>query len=172
MKVMKNNDGVTLIELIISMAITAIVLVMIVLFINTAANSFKHTNEDVNLQLEAQMAVNQLSTILMEAGSITPSAGAVAPDVKYLLEGPSQCYAVYYKADRDRLYLISAGTTAEADVVDPAATQDTENQYLMAEYVSGFTINTTGNTAKISLEFTLGDSTYRTDRNVSLRNAK
>lgn len=172
MKLMKNNEGITLIELIISMAITAIVLVMIVIFINSAANSFQHTNEDVNLQLEAQIAINQLSAILMEASDITNPAIDVSPDVKYLMDGPIQCYAIYYIADKKRLYLIPAASTTVADTINPVASADTENQYLMAEYISGFMIEDNGKTAKISIDFSLGGSTYQTSKNVSLRNAR
>ncbi len=161
-----------MIELIVSMAITAIVLAMIVVIINTAANSYKHTNEKVNLQLEAQIAISQLSTIAMEASNITISDQPALGDVKYLIKGPKECYAIYYRADRSRLYLISATTIEAADLTDPVLSEATENQYLMAEYVSRFHIELIDNTANISLEFALGESEYTENKKVKLRNAK
>ena len=169
----KNNDGITLMELVISMAITAIVFSMLILIINTAAGSFKRTNENVNLQLEAQITVNQLSTILMEASKVTPGS-AVEPDVKYLLSGSPNCYAIYFIKGENRLYLISAGSIEEADGINPVLNEDTENQYLMAEYVKSFTITMDGTTptAKLTMEFELGDQTFTTSKNINLRNMK
>jgi type II secretory pathway component PulJ len=167
----KNNDGITLMELVISMAITAIVLSMLILIINTAAGSFKRTNENVNLQLEAQITVNQLSTILMEASGIS-TGSAAAPDVKYLLSGSPYCYAVYFIKDENKLYLISAGLTDDADRVTRTETIASEAQYLLAEYVKSFDISLEGKTAKLKIEFELGDQTLTATKNVKLRNMK
>ena len=176
MRLHKNNDSITLVELIISMAITAIVLSMIALIISTAAKSFKSTNEDVNLQMEAQVTINQLSTILMEASEIT-TGSAILPDKKYLIKGSvdSTCYAVYLKTDTNRLYLIPAdGINGEdiADSIDPTETTETEYLYLMAEYVTDINIETNKKSPRIVIDFKLGDSTYTASKKVTLRNAK
>ena len=171
----KNNDGMSLIELIISMAITAIVLSMLMLLISTAANSFRRTNENVNLQLEAQVAINQISNLAMEASKIELSTNATAPDVKYLLKAfdDSNSYAIYYIAAKKKLYLIQSTPVLDADLVNPIATIDEEYSFLMAEYVDSISIDTTSvKTAVIKLDFALGNTQYAISKKVKLRNAK
>lgn len=170
MDLRRNNDGITLIELVISLAITAIVLTMLIVIINTAANSYKRTNEDVNLQLEAQMAINQLNTIIMEASNITKISEA--DPLKYRIECSTDDYVIYYKEDGEKLYLISQSQSEDYDTLDPSGDRDTEYLYLLAEYVKSFQLDMTGKTAKITMEFELGDQTFKTSKNVSLRNKK
>lgn len=174
MNLRKNNSGITLMELVISLAIMTIVLTMIAIMINSATRSFKRTNENVNLQLEAQLALNQLSTITMEASSITASSNLTdAGDVKYLLPCPeSKAYAVFYRKAKNCIYLIQASDVDEADGINPTASQDLEYQYLMAEYVSGFSIEMNENTAKIIIDFTLGEQSNKVSKVVKLRNKK
>jgi type II secretory pathway pseudopilin PulG len=171
MRLVKNNDGITMVELIITLGITAIVLTMIAIVISTAAKSFRHTTNNTNLQKEAQVTLNQLGTILMEAGSIT-NGTAVSPDIKYLIQGSgdSSCYAIYLKADEDRLYLIPADDITIADSINPTEDEDTEYQYLLAEYVDSFSIETGTNSANIVIKFVLGASDYTVNKRITMRN--
>jgi prepilin-type N-terminal cleavage/methylation domain-containing protein len=167
----KNNDGMTLIELIVSIAITAIVLSMIVLIINVAANSFRRTNENVNLQLEAQITINQLSALAMEASSIASSTKLSTPDIRYLLKGSSDSdsYAVTFIKAKNRLYLVQKDEAEQADDVTP---EDDEYEYLLAEHVDQFDIAFEDTkTAYISITFKLGDEEYQISKKVKLRNA-
>jgi hypothetical protein len=139
-----------LIELIISIAIAAIILSMVALMINTAAKSFKHTNEDVNLQMEAQITINQLNSYIMEATDVAKyedGASVTSPNIKYKLtyidEGVTTYNVVYFIADQKRLYLIPVRPPINPDDppnnpddVDLLYVQTGENQYLMAEYVA------------------------------------
>jgi hypothetical protein len=163
-------------ELVISMAITAIVLSMIIMIINTATHGFKNTNEDVNLQMEAQIAMNQLSSLLMEASEkIDPVRILTAPDAKYIFKcRTDEYYSIIFKQDKNRLYLVQKSTAGEADNVDPFASTDLENQYLLAKYVSSFAIDlsTGGKSAQISIDFKLGDENYTVSKKVRLRNVK
>jgi prepilin-type N-terminal cleavage/methylation domain-containing protein len=61
----RDNKGASLLELIIAMMIAAIILSMIFLFINSASKGFRKTNDNVNLQIEAQTIINQLSNLVM-----------------------------------------------------------------------------------------------------------
>jgi type II secretory pathway pseudopilin PulG len=169
----RNNDGITLIELIISMAITAIVLSMIVLLINTATHSFRRTNENVNLQLEAQVTMNQLSTLVMEAGSIEDSTtGTETGDIKYLLVNSSDCYAVFFRESEKKLYLIQKDTKVLADEVNPTINDEAQNTYLLAEYVSDIEIDhSKDGIAVIKIVFQLGEEPpYTANKKVMLRN--
>ncbi|MHB8131024.1 MAG: prepilin-type N-terminal cleavage/methylation domain-containing protein [Mobilitalea sp.] len=185
MCIRKNNEGMTLIELIISMAITAIVLSMIVMMISVASRSFTRTNENVNLQMEAQVAVNQISKLVMETYRIddTSTTNITPPlDVKYRLFNSADLavipkYAIVFIHDKKRLYLIESTLTSpvvNADDINPIATVEAEYTYLMAEYVESLaiTISTNSKTATIELKLALGDTEYSVSKRVKLRNVK
>jgi type II secretory pathway pseudopilin PulG len=157
----------SLVELIISMAISAIVLSMIMIIISIASKSFRRTNDEVNLQLEAQTTMNQLSNLIMEAGRIEESANKPSSaDKKYMISTGSKCYALLLIKDDMRLYLMEGNTKEEADT---AAYSPEAN--LMGEYIKD--INISGLQLKkvtIDLTFTLGEDEYDISRTVKLRN--
>ena len=62
-----DQRGFTLIELIVTIMIMSIVMVAAAGFIITAANSYRVANIELELQTEAQAAMNQLNDILIEA---------------------------------------------------------------------------------------------------------
>lgn len=70
-KLKEDQRGFTLIELIVTVMIMSIVMVAAAGFIITAANSYRVANIEVQLQTEAQMAMNQFNDILIGAKSYT-----------------------------------------------------------------------------------------------------
>ena len=62
-----DQRGFTLIELIVTIMIMSIVMVAAAGFIIAAANSYRVANIELELQTEAQAAMNQLNDILIEA---------------------------------------------------------------------------------------------------------
>lgn len=63
----KEEDGFTLVELIISMAIFSIVSIMIVMFMQTGSNSYQRARNELNLQMESQMLINQIRDMAYSA---------------------------------------------------------------------------------------------------------
>lgn len=178
MSCQKNNEGMTLIELIITMAIMAIVLSIMALIISTAIKSFKRTSESVDVQMEAQVAVNQISNLLMESNGFENSTTNLisSDDIKYLIDSLSNWYVVYYSKDKMKLYLYEyeKSRKSDAEQVRPTESDDTDNQYLLAEYINNFIITLTNNkTANIEIDFKIGDEpVYQVTKKVSLRNVK
>lgn len=175
----RNNSGVTLVELIVCIAISAIILTMIALIIKTASNSFRRTNEDVNLQMESQIAMNQLSTYIMEASGVYPDRdGVTDDDKKYVIKYVSQedgiatttYHVLYYINDLNCLYLITDTDPAEVTL---DSVKNHEAEYLMAEHVTDISIdNSDGTKAVTTLTFGLGDQDYTVRQTIRLRNAK
>lgn len=62
-----NNKAFTLVEIICAVAILAIVSVSVMSFISISSNSFKESNKEVNLQYEAQLAINQIKDMIMDS---------------------------------------------------------------------------------------------------------
>lgn len=67
LSVQTNNRGVTLIELIVTMAITGIVLIIVTMIIAEGSRSYKYGQQEVNLQMQVQAVVNQFEDIIIEA---------------------------------------------------------------------------------------------------------
>lgn len=64
---MKKNSGLTLIELVISVSILAIVGLIVVGFLSVASKTFAKVNGEVNLQYESQLAMNQIKDLIVDA---------------------------------------------------------------------------------------------------------
>lgn len=146
------------------MAITAIILSMILMLISGASHSFRRTNDEVNLQMEAQVAINQLSTLAMEAKDIGDNSDPSSEDTKYIIQNIDGTFygVVFIKSDK-KLYLINPLLSA-SDL-------DAADKYnLLAEYVSTFKITLAGKNATIDILFALGDEEYPVNRKVKIRN--
>lgn len=63
---MKDNRGLTLVELLISLAILSIVLVMATAFMVTGSNTFAKGSADSKVQKEAELAVNQIGDMIID----------------------------------------------------------------------------------------------------------
>lgn len=64
---MEKDKGLTLVELVASLAILAIVSVVVVGFISIAGKTFRSVNTEVNLQYEAQLTINQLKDLIVDS---------------------------------------------------------------------------------------------------------
>jgi Type II secretory pathway, component PulJ len=160
----------TLLELVISMCISIIVILMIIVFISGALRVFHKTNNEVNLQMEGQTAINQLVDLSMEAITISDKKTPYAQDERYEIDNPMNDYIVVFRKDSNKLYLIEKTGSVTLESATP---NDQEN--LIAEYVSSFSITniTAGDATRkeITMTLLLGDETATVKKNVNLRNA-
>lgn len=63
---MKNNKGLTLIELLVAIAMISIIMIAITGFILTGSKTFSKGNIDAQIQREAQLAVNQVGDLIID----------------------------------------------------------------------------------------------------------
>lgn len=177
----RNNKGVTLVELIIGIAISSIITLIIVSFINGASESFRRANDEVNLQVEAQRTINLLNNQAMEAKDIYEVPGVGIESQRYVIEASNSKFQVvlYVEADK-KLYIVdeNSGVDAAARRVDAETkvydiNSNFEAQSLLAEYVKTITISSLDakNRVSISLTLELGDEEYAVTKKVKLRNA-
>ncbi|HKL79081.1 MAG TPA: type II secretion system protein [Mobilitalea sp.] len=168
MHVSGNNKGTSLIELIIAMAIVAIVLSMIMFLINVSSNSFRRTSDEVNLQMESQTAINQISNLAMEAIEVKQVAiGNITRNIfKY---GDTEFYTIVFDSAEMELYQV-----ATADVEEAKVATYNKAEHLLAEYVESFVINIAPDAKSVNIILTssLGEDTFTVSKKVKLRNAK
>lgn len=176
----RNNKGITLLELIISMAISVIVVLMIVSLINTSFKVFRKTNDRVNLQMESQTSMNQLVNLAIEAKSITDAVVIQNNvDIRYQIESLDLTgyhdYAIIWRKDYKKLYLVELIPPMNAiEDISFDSEEHFDQEYMLAEYVDNFSITSVGTDAalkKIVLHMALGDEEYEISKDITLRNA-
>ena len=66
---LQSNQGFSLVELIVTLMISSIIVLAIGGFLSVAIRAYQSTNSEVAVQLEAQIATNQMTELLREAKS-------------------------------------------------------------------------------------------------------
>lgn len=89
MKIRQDNRGLTLVELIIAIAVTTIVMGAVTMFMYSAQKSYRIAKETIDLQIEAQILMEQLGNWVMECNRVEKtSAPEAVGDVLILYEIP------------------------------------------------------------------------------------
>ncbi|MDE6851593.1 MAG: type II secretion system GspH family protein [Lachnospiraceae bacterium] len=76
----REEDGFTLIELVISMGVFSIVAIAIALFMQTGTNSYQNARNELDLQMESQMLINQIRDMAYSANYAEYDAPAATVD--------------------------------------------------------------------------------------------
>lgn len=162
----RKNSGFTLVELVIVMAIMGILGLAVVGFIGTSTKQYKYATKDVDLQYEAQLTMNQIGNLIIDAqkgvkyepatvaapvevASVNPEAGYIATasaeeasseeassDSKLIIYNKDCTYNIIYRPSEHKIYL-RKDTLDSATGAVKADGQGKES--LMAENVIGFT---------------------------------
>jgi len=95
-KIQNNNNGLSLVELIITVAMLAIVGSIIAAFIATSSKTYTRVSAEVDIQEEAQLTVNQIKDLVIDANRA----------VIFGLEAPTESFTVL------------DGSVSETDIID------------------------------------------------------
>lgn len=169
-----NNKGNTLVELVISMAITAVILTMVIAFLATNSNHYVNAENTVNLQMESQSVMNQLNDMIIEANWV--ELISVSTDVEALLIYNSvDIDVVFLDKSKQELYLVEDRTMAELADLDTISYSSRDN--LMANHVAELTLLPTDIDQLLSekqivliVEFSVDTLHYKVDQNIKFRN--
>lgn len=100
----KNQKGFTLVELIIAVAILAVVTLAVSGFIVVGSRSYTSANTDIMLQQDAQLALNQMSDVIIDttesisySGLVGGSMQTVLKDSEFSGEATDKCLTVVNK---------------------------------------------------------------------------
>lgn len=162
---MKNNKGYTLVELVVAMAIFAIIMAEVCNMMRQSSKLYLNGTYEIDLQTEAQQIVQQMEELLIDASvsiNLTPNAAGLSVNdididgiylIQYLQPDPSVSYG--------NIYLTATGPY-------------TANYELMGEYVESLSLNMAEyeTASKVTLEIALRNDqyTYSTSKDIYLRN--
>ena len=155
-----DNQGFTLVELMIGIAILSLLSVSIITFIGYGTRNYRRAQEEVTLQVEAQTIINQLSDLIIEANNVKYKDNILTiyhTDAKYVIN-----------LDRSSNQLLY-----EKVSVDDVASGDKK---LYGQYVSSISIIDTGEndlnkTIQISIDLKKNNTNYSIqDHYVTIRN--
>lgn len=174
-RMMRNNKGFSLIELLIALAILSVAGVAIAGFVMNTSHSYSQTNKEVKLQYEQQLAVNQIRDMIVESdrGIYFDSAsktlalyGAVRND------GGNQYYPVTvisYKEAEEKLYFGTKEFTSVSEITFASVT----DLKLLSENVTAFEVDLTGvskDKVQIKVTFKVGEKEQTVKETIALRN--
>lgn len=169
----KNQKGFTLVELIIAVAILAIVTLAVCGFIVVGSRSYTSANTDIMLQQDAQLALNQISDVIIDTtDSISYGVRAGGGDMQLVLkdsefggEATEKCLAVinkneagstndnisywfYWSKDDETIYFnkVDAYSSTMSTSEIKSAFEDAADQTkvsILAQHVTDFSVDLT-----------------------------
>lgn len=158
-----DNRGLTLVELMISIAISAIVLASLALFMSYTSRNYRRASEEVSLQMEAQTVLNQLDSMIMESTNVIYDDA----EQKLTITQGGKGYKIIIRFHDGSLYYKK---------VDAAAEESSVAEQPFGQYIAGFEVVDTGNnpsndTIGITLRLEQNGSTYSVENHkVRIRN--
>ena len=184
----KDKRGYTLVELIISMAILAIVGGAITLLMQSGSRSYSNTKAELDLQMESQTLMAQLNTMIMESICVkyddvnnalilyqidckktaTPAPSGAASAAPEYVQVKNVTDLKIIKFDGQKLYL----EEHKSDAALPASRGglNCQPEELLSDYVNDFKVDIKGSNVTVSFAMKSGKKTYKIDETTKIRN--
>lgn len=149
---MERNKGLSLVELLITIAILSIVMVIAVSFMMTGSRSFTKGNADSTVQKEAELTVNQIEDMIIDINggvSMTDDANKTEMTMYHTEDDGTGTMrytksAVMWNKSNNNMYCskwkVNYDSTTGTYTVDTAAAENYEDQ-LLAEHVTSFDVD-------------------------------
>lgn len=149
---MERNKGLSLVELLITIAILSIVMVIAVSFMMTGSRSFTKGNADSNVQKEAELTVNQIEDMIIDINggvSMTDDTNKTELTMYHAEDDGSGVMlytkeAVTWNKSDNNMYCskwkVNYDMATDTYTVDPAAPDNYVDQ-LLTEHVTSFDVD-------------------------------
>jgi prepilin-type N-terminal cleavage/methylation domain-containing protein len=175
-KLGKDNRGLSLVELLVSVAILSVVLIMAFGFVIVSTNQYHKGNRDANLSNETQLLVARLEDLLLNAGYVTVDAsGSTTADelsvYEYVSDKEYRFTHIYPDSTDKKLYYQVSRYKQKAD----GSWEWTDDApEVVSDYVDGFTVDlgnlTVDRSVSVTLDMVLKEKSYTTKNTFIFRN--
>ncbi len=135
------NQGLTLIELILGMAISSIIIGAIIIFMSTSTKGYKAAESEISLQTEAQSIMNQISECVLEGNNVKYDGNSLTI---YHSDGNAatetdKVVIIWFNSTNHNMYLYNTTEAGRVSVMNSIGTGTVSEENLMGEYVKAFT---------------------------------
>ncbi len=136
-----NNQGFSLVELLVALAISGIVIVMISLLIVNSSNLFNNENKNIDLQNEFQVVDGFLSETLMEAKTIDIVDDAEGNQTLTLYTGTRDASGILQPVTTEPIEKTTTGVQSADITTERIITfnPDSNSLYITKSYISNLT---------------------------------
>lgn len=155
-----DNKGITLIELIVGIAVTAIVVGSITFIIQYISRNYRDTNEEVSLQKESQVIIDKLNQLIMKACNVK------FKDDQLTIFHKNDRYIITFNSYNKELVYKKLGDIGEI----------IGDEEILSEHVEAFYVVDTGedndnNLIKINVDFKYNQNTFKVEEHIiTMRN--
>jgi prepilin-type N-terminal cleavage/methylation domain-containing protein len=164
--------GFTLLELVISFGILAVLAVIAALIVQTGGRTYGGISADINLQYESQTAMSQIMEYVIDCNGtvgIIKDPMFTYDELYVYNKNADQSYSsckIAVSTPSNELYL-SQGSVAPPDTDFSQA-----QPQLMSRYLEGFTADfgADGKSVVMTISYKLGSKTYSAEQTVNFRN--
>lgn len=187
----RNQKGFSLVELVITMALLAMVSLAVSGFLSTGSRTYVNTNREIQVQKEAQLSINQMTDIIIDVekgvqydeGSVELTQGAtsatvVKRELRLYNQKNNKSYMLRFYGASDAIenekenciYLLEGVDVGTGGVID---IQFTGEEYLLAQYVEDFSVDLSQlekRCVELFVKYTMDSRTYETKETVKIRN--
>lgn len=167
------NGGFTMLELMLSFAVLAVVSVVLALIIRSSAGTYSGISGDINLQYESQTAMSQIEEYVMDCSMAVAatSDGGTLYIFNRLGDARYEAYKIYKPGASDTLYLSRKEFEGGFSASDPGLFIFGPGEPL-SEYVRQFyaSVSSDVRSVTVTLVYGMSGKSYTGKQTVALRN--
>lgn len=178
----KNNKGLTLVELILAMAISAMIIGGVTMLMSISTKRYQSEERDISIQREAQSILNQINNLVMGGNNITFDGSKLT--IHHVDEDAStydKTEVIWLDNTTHRLYLYYIKSTTDlSDMNTEISSRTGLTDHLFGEYVDSLQVTpnslvydrsgSLGGTVTITLNMKFFDRTYEVTQTMKPRN--
>lgn len=173
----KDNRGMTLVELIVAIAMAAVIMIAATIFLRSALRSYNSATETIDLQMESQVVMEQIATWVMEGNHVIVEDGgkmltvqSIPANFSYSLgeftpPAREESRRVFWKNGK-KLYMaeLTGSQTVDTDA-------DARDENCISEYIEDFNAASLDtDKVKVTIKMKAGGQEYELSDEIALRN--